>query len=357
MRILASLIVGFLGGGLFTLLHIPLSWMLGAMVSMFIVKKWGRFDLKWPPLLRNLALVIVGYSIGHSFSKRTVVEIFTQLPTMLLMTIFIIVFSMGLAFIITKTTGINLASTITGSVPGGLSQMVVLGEEMKNVNLTVVTILQVVRVLSVVCIVPFLVFSPLLGGEAANTSGVPPTDPASFRWELLLFFAVAVITGLLAKKIRFPTPFLLGPILVIGGCMIGGAGVPDMPGVFIILAQLSLGIYFSFMLDISPSRQLTAFILWSVVTSIGLLAFSIGLSFLLSSWHHISFMTAFISLSPGGMAEMALLGHAVGADLSIITGYHLFRILFILFLMPPVLKAIFKLPYFKEPDNPRRASS
>ncbi|NRG45353.1 AbrB family transcriptional regulator, partial [Bacillus sp. CRN 9] len=52
--------------------------------------------------------------------------------------------------------------------------------------------------------------------------------------------------------------------------------------------------------------------------------------------------TSFLSLSPGGMDQMAIIAHEVGADLSVITGYQLFRLFFIFFAVPPLLKWVFK---------------
>jgi uncharacterized protein len=344
---LTTFLLGLAGGGLFTLLHVPLSWMLGSMVFVFGFQKWSRLDLQWPPLLRDLGLVIVGYAIGQSFSMKTLIEIGTQLPSMLTMTVAVIFISALLAYLTTKLTGINLQSTITGSMPGGLSQMVVLGEEMKNVDLTVVTILQVVRLLSVIFVVPFLVFSPMLAGNESGASVTGTGEPSSLQWSFILFLAIAVLSAVAAKKIHLPTASMLGPIMVVGGMVIAGLDVPATPGLLIILAQLCLGIYFSFMLDFSSSKGLSRFVPLSIVTSLCLLASCVGLSFILSKWHDISFLTAFISLAPGGMAEMAIVGQAVNADLSIITGYHLFRILFILFIIPFVLRWLFKSSFFQ----------
>ncbi|MGM0752174.1 MAG: AbrB family transcriptional regulator [Bacillota bacterium] len=348
--ILLAFVVGIMGGGVFTLLHLPLSWLLGSMTSVFLINKWTKHDLSWPSYFRDLGLIIVGYAIGQSFSQETMIEIVTQLPSMLTMTVAIIAFSMVLAYITSKMTGIGFSSTITGSIPGGLSQMVALGEEMKNIDLTVVTILQVIRLLSVIFVVPFLVFSPLLEGRGGSNAGsaVPSLEAPSFQWIFFLFFIIAIVSGIVAKRIHLPTPAMLGPILVIGGFSVAGFSIPHMPDPFIILAQLSLGIYFSFMMNFSSSKGLSNFIVWSLFTSVSLILCCAGLSFVLSRWHDMTFLTAFISLAPGGMAEMALVGQAVNADLSIITGYHLFRILFILFIIPAILKGLFKLSFFQK---------
>jgi uncharacterized protein len=347
VQIIKTFFIGLLGGGIFTLLHIPLSWMLGSITAVFFANKWLKTKLVWPVYFRNIGLIIIGYTIGHSFSKQTVIEIGIQLPSMLVMTISVILFSAVLAYVTSKWTGINLQSTLTGNIPGGLSQMVVLGEETDGVDLTVVTILQVIRLISVIIVVPFLVFSPLLYGNGdGGVVGGGGQVFAGFDWKMILYLVIAWGVAELAYRFRFPTPFLIGPILGIGVLMVFDFHIPMLPDPLLMLSQVFLGIYFSFMMDIKNAKNLTKFISISIATSIFLLLFSMGLGVLLMYWHNVPFLTAFISMAPGGMAEMALVGQAVHADLSIITAYHLFRILFILFVIPLLLKKIFRLPYF-----------
>ncbi len=45
-----------------------------------------------------------------------------------------------------------------------------------------------------------------------------------------------------------------------------------------------------------------------------------------------------MSMAPGGVAEMAVTAMSVHVDLSVVTSFHLFRILFILFFLSPIIK-------------------
>ncbi|MGM0845165.1 MAG: AbrB family transcriptional regulator [Bacillota bacterium] len=346
LKFFYTLLIGFAGGWVFSLLQIPLAWMLGAMTAVFAAEKLTPFKVYWPPTFRNIGLIIVGYAIGQSFSRDTALEIFHQLPWMLFLTVLLLLFSSVLALFITKLTGINLKSTITGCIPGGLSQMVVLGEELEDIDVTVVTIIQVVRLLSVIFIVPFLVFSPIFQGDKDGVIAGPSAVDFQLSLPLLVCFAAAAASALLAVKLKLPTPTLLGPILGIGLLSASSIPLPHMPDAAIIAAQLFLGIYFSKMMKFENTGSLSKFILLTVVTSILLVGFTFGLGAILMATHNISFITSFLSMAPGGMAEMAIVGQALHADLSIITGYHLFRILFILFVVPIILKWLFSKKIF-----------
>ncbi|MGG1600710.1 AbrB family transcriptional regulator, partial [Paenibacillus naphthalenovorans] len=65
---------------------------------------------------------------------------------------------------------------------------------------------------------------------------------------------------------------------------------------------------------------------------------SLALSFGYSQVLPISFVTAFLSTSPGGMTEMGVTAAAVKGDVSIVVAYQMFRILFILFIVPYLLR-------------------
>jgi len=80
--------------------------------------------------------------------------------------------------------------------------------------------------------------------------------------------------------------------------------------------------------------------------------FSLGVGFLLTRLHSLNLISAFLGTSPGGMAEMGLTAVLVRADVSLVAAYQMFRLLFILFVMPLLLKWRFgTVPKQKVLDN------
>src|SRR5699024_9939904 len=71
----------------------------------------------------------------------------------------------------------------------------------------------------------------------------------------------------------------------------------------------------------------------------GAIALSLGLTWL----HHVTNATALLSLAPGGMDQMSIIAHEIHADLSIVSGYQLFRTFFIFFAVAPLIRPFFKL--------------
>ncbi|AKM18823.1 Putative ammonia monooxygenase [Geobacillus sp. 12AMOR1] len=61
----------------------------------------------------------------------------------------------------------------------------------------------------------------------------------------------------------------------------------------------------------------------------------------------VMLLTAFIALAPGGMDQMGILAREAHADLAVVTSYQMFRIFFILLVVPPVLKKWFAARWFR----------
>lgn len=343
---LLSLVFAFLlaatGGLIFHLLHIPVAWLLGSIASIMIFSLITKKELYWPPFLRNLGIVIIGYSMGLSLTKEALIFISHQLPSMFIMTVLIILFSAMTALLISKFTGINYPSVLIGSIPGGLSQMMILAEETKGVNVTVVTFLQVIRLIMIIFLVPVLIFGPIFGeSQSYVTEAAAPTWNGLYP-NIILFIMAAIFLSIIFKKMRAPTPFLLGPI--IGTAILGliGFNGPELPIGLLDLSQILIGVNIGLMMHPENLDHKVRLIGLATLFSTLLIFGSLLLSYLLSTFFHFSAATSFLSLSPGGMDQMAIIAHEVGADLSVITGYQLFRLFFIFFAVPPLLKWVFK---------------
>jgi len=338
MSLLFMCITALLGGMIFQLCHLPLAWLLGPMFSTIIYVRITKNSPTLPFSFRDIGLLVIGYMIGIQFTEETLVDMFTHLPSMLFMTIIMIVFSLLLAYITSKMTKSNLKSTVAGSIPGGLSQMIAISAEIKGIDLTVVTVIQISRILSVIIFVPFLVYSPLLYGNKDSVN-VTTTTVDSYHWIMFVLLVICYIIARLVKKWRFPAPFMIGPLLFIAILSIIKIEIPPIPSDLTRIAQALIGIHLGLQIKFGDINNKTKFLSTAFVSSILLVLFSLLLGFVLTQFNHdISMLTAFIGLAPGGMAEMAVLGQSVDADLPIITTYQLFRLLFILFCVPFLMK-------------------
>jgi membrane AbrB-like protein len=346
VRWILTAVIALFGGIVFLLLHIPLPWLLGPMTAVLVGSRLVKVKLYWPSYLRNSGLIVVGYTIGLSLTVNALIQMGRELPSMLLMTVLTLVLSALFAWVVSKMTGIDYPTLLLGSTPGGLSQMIILAEEMPGVELTVVTFFQVTRLIMIIFFVPLLVFSSLFGNGVKDGSASTIHKTAASWGDLfpniLIFAAAAILLAIIGKKIKLPTPFLLGPIIGTAILSISGVHGPQIPSLLLDISQFLMGGYIGLMMKPEQLHNKTRAVLFALLSGLVLIAMSWVLSLILVVFYQASSVSSFLSTAPGGMDQMGIVAHELHADLSMITGYQMFRIFFILFAVPPFMKWLFK---------------
>jgi len=341
---LTAFMAAMIGGGIFTLVGAPVPWLLGPIAAVMLTSKFIKNELYWPVSIRNTGMLIIGYSFGLSLTKEALIEISAKLPAMLILTIALIAFCAALAYFISKWTGVDYPTILTGSIPGGLSQMILFAEEAKEIDITTVSFLQVTRLLMIVFIVPFIVVSgPFTEGNTlssilnGNVTEYVPIFPNGLIYALL-----CVVMAVIGQKMKVPTPYLLGPIVGTTILNLTNLHAPTLPTYILDISQVMIGVYIGLMLKPDKLKAKGKMMVLAVLSGIVLIFGSMLLSLLLVHYYGVSISTSFLSLAPGGMDQMGILAHETNADISMVTAFQIFRLLFIFFAVPPFLRWIFR---------------
>lgn len=343
-RFLLSISLAVLGGLIFTFLHVPIPWLLGPMVAMLIGSQVFKLRLTWPTAVRDSGILIVGYAIGLTMTPEALHSILYQLPIMLVMTLLLVSICTLTAYIASKVTDFDFPSLLVGCVPGGLSQMTTLANEMPAINLTLVTFLQVTRLMMIVFCIPFFLFSPWLIGASHHTAAEAGEIVATWSGlfpEILLYAPLCIAGAWIARKLHFPTAAMTGPLLVMG--IVQWTSIlpapAELPISLLNISQLMIGTHVGLMMKPQELPHKKQTIMVAILSSLLLIIGSLGLSYVLMKLYDHSAATSLLSMAPGGMDQMSIMAHEVGANLSAVSGYQLFRILFIFFIVSPVIKA------------------
>lgn len=341
--LIKTFLLGSLGGGLFSLAHVPLAWMLGPLTAVTLCTQLAKQSVCWPVGLRNGALVFLGYVIGKAFTAEAAAQMLAQLPVMLSVTVSVLLVSLLFGYLTHRQAGVSLATALMGSVPGGFSQMVLLSEEIEAADISVVSFMHTVRLLSVVFIVPYL------ATHAAGAAALPTAATAAagnffapVPAAALPLLAIAAISAFVAQLLHIPTPFLLGSILGAAVAAVSGALCPDLPPWLIILSQIFVGIYMGTGIQLASLNRWRVLLASTMLGVVVVIAMSLGVGYLLSAHYGYSIVTSFLSMAPGGVAEMSVTGIALHADLSVIASYQLFRLFFIMLLTPVMFRKLLK---------------
>jgi len=233
-----------------------------------------------------------------------------------------------------------MASGVLGSMPGGLAQMIVMSEEIRDADITAVTFMQMIRVLAVIFIVPFVATY----GMAHPHSALTPLIRTAAPWTLAALPAILAVPlgAWLAWRIKLPIPFLLGPIFATAAAVLAGSPAPPVPGPLMHTAQLFFGVYMGIVVALENLRRLGRVLPYAVGGAVLLVAFTYLIAFGLTVLTPIDLLSAFLGTAPGGIAEMGVTALALGADVAFVLGFQLFRLFSILLAIPPILRWRFR---------------
>lgn len=341
----ATLLSALIGSILFSLFHLPVPWLLGSMLGVFIGSRLLRkFRPAWPAAAKDAGIITVGYSIGLSLTVSTLSQMGQQLPSMITLTLLLLLFSVLLASILSRWTGIPFQTMLIGSIPGGLSQVIILAEEQKGIDITIVTFLQVSRLMIIIICVPLLVFSPLFGVDMSTVA--EPVTRSEGSWaalfpNIILFLIACPAAAIIGKKVRFPTANLLMPMIAVFVLQFVGLHGPALPPAVLNLAQLLIGSSVGLMLRPEQLDRKLRIILLALGSGMMLMLFACAMTMILMKWHEVSASTGLLSMAPGGMDQMGIIAHEVNADIAIVSGYQLFRTLLIFLVVPPLVRLVF----------------
>lgn len=330
----------FIGWGL-NFIGMPIPWMLGGIFVSLAMKIAGVQGVSWPRRWRNYGLIVVGYGIGRYVTPSVLDQMLQQIPGIVGATIVAVVTALIISIFMAKYEHMDLHSTIMGIMPGGFTQMTAMSDEDCRVDTNVVTVLQSLRLITIVVTVPFLVIN-FLGAQVTQTATSLAVTTGVPFWPILPF---AAIVGFIMEKLKISTPYLMGPIFVAAGLSLYMGLLNTSPSWLLSLAQLSIGIYVGTGLEPKKVKKLMLILPNVFLGIFVMLGVSIGVAYLLSYFYGFSLITAFLAMAPGGLGEMCLVGMSLEENVAIILTYQMFRFLFLNLAVPTCIGK-----YFGKPD-------
>lgn len=331
---LKVLVLSLIGGYIFSLLHIPIPWMLGPITVVMLAQFIYKGELKWSAQLRDLGVVMVGTVIGVRFNMDLFGNLGSILFCMITINAILIGGSIGIAYFTSKWTKISMKAAILGAIPGGLAQIVVFAEEEKVKEIGVISYFQVIRLLLVVVSVPFIV--------AAQVVSKQPSE-AKLTITLVLLIVLAWGCSFLTQRIHLPVAFFTTPIiLLITLQLITPISMPVVPSFVMDVAQLLIGAHIGLMLKPDMIKLPVRVLVGGVLSAFALIALTFGSSFLMSFLMNTTYATSFLSTAPGGLDQMVVLADAVNSDVSLVSMFQTFRLLFIFILTMPLMKLFYR---------------
>jgi membrane AbrB-like protein len=155
VKILSTLAVGAAGGWLALWLHVPAGALMGSMTAVAAMRLLGGPVATVPTPARRAVQMVLGMMLGLSVTLSSVLTGRLLLPAVIL-TVAIVILSVGVAYLIQRATGWSWPVALMCAAPAGITEISLLADDM-GYDATLVAAFHLVRVVTIVTLVPWLV--------------------------------------------------------------------------------------------------------------------------------------------------------------------------------------------------------
>ena len=332
-KFLLTLGLGAIGGYIFYVLRLPLPWMLGAM-SLATIAALARAPLASWPGFRNGMVAILGVMLGSQFSAET----FARMADWYV-GIAGVAASGGLMVVLCtlyyrKVGGYDRTSAYFSAIPGGLSEMMVLGEAMGG-DARKISLSHGVRILTAVFLIAF--YFRLF--EGYEPSGLIGGETASAGWQDSLILAACAIVGWPgARLLRIPAAQLVGPHALSAAAHLSGIVTPMPPAEVIAAAQVALGATIGARFVGAGFGETWRVILVSVGAALIMVVIAGIFAAALGELTGTSHTALFLAFAPGGLAEMSIIALSFGTAAAFVSTHHIVRIILLVIIAPALFR-------------------
>ncbi|OKH32295.1 hypothetical protein NIES2119_26780 [[Phormidium ambiguum] IAM M-71] len=335
LELLLSLPLGFTFAKLLPIGGI--AWIFGGIAAGALTIYVSRF-IKWEiqphPIARKVGQALVGITIGFAIANGNIETVYSELPTFLFLTLFIMITGVFIGWVFSKISRTNIFTAMLATTPGGIGIMSSFAAEY-NKDVSLVSVVQVIRVTSVVIIIPIIARSL---ANSNNTSvnnlmnHLLPTNSLSLMLLTILLFCTFLGVEI-SKRWQIPTPFFFGALIVgtsFSYCLNSLPFLPEInftpPYLVNLIGQALLGISIGESWGNNPKINKTTIFYALIPVSLTIITGFIasGFAMLFTPWDWLSCM---LVTAPGGSAEMVLVALSLNHDVEIVTAGHLMRLI------------------------------
>ena len=328
-----------LGAAIFLWFELPLPWLFGPLFSCLLAALIG-INLYSIKILSDAMRTILGVAVGATVTLSFLLALPGFWNTLIFIPITVILSGIIGVWYFQKLCGYDFPTAYYSSMPGGLQDMLVFGEEAGG-NVRAMSLIHATRVLVIIIALPILL--TFIWGISLDK---PPGDPIrNFEIEQLIILGICGIAGWkIASFFGMFGASILGPLILTAIASITGILHTRPPVEAIWAAQYFIALGIGVKYVGVTAQEIRKDILAGLGFCIFLLVITLSIVSLVINYNLAHAVDAMLSMAPGGQAELVVMALIVGADLGFVVAHHLFRI-FIVILGAPIMERFMKSKY------------
>ena len=318
-------------------LKIPLAWMIGPMiVTSFIALK--GFQVMMPRLALSSILIILGLHIGNYIDQNLLNQMVNWIWTTIIMFFYIIISILIVSKYLQKFSNYKEKTSIFSAAPGALGPLMILAEYEKS-DLSQVATAHLIRLIIIITLFPFIIVN-LYPAEALELEKFDYMSQN--HWELVLLILVSLIFIFFFDKVKVPAALLSGTLVASGVLQIFDIASYKLPDASINFCLLILGASVGCRFANKTFKEVANNSFHGLVATVLLVLLGFVAAYIATFFVDTNFLSLILSFCPGGIYEVAVIAIAFDLEPDFVSFHHIIRLLFILFIVPVILRIIEK---------------
>ena len=327
MRLGAALGIGSAGGWLFFLIGLPLPWMLGALFATMAASLAGA-PLRAPVAVRPAVVAVIGVLLGANFTPGLLDQALGWAVSLAGLVLFLALSVLLVMPWYRRVGGFDARTAYFAGMPGGLSEMIELGEA-AGADVPRIILAQSLRIVTVVALIAVW----FRWGQGVQVSAAPSRAwPEALDLALLTF--AALVGSWIGIRLRLPAPTLLGPMILSAVLHLTDLAHGAPPGPLVIAAQVILGTVLGCRFQGMQARVLLPALGLSLGATAIMLALAAGFAVAIHAATGQAPAQVLLAYAPGGLTEMSLVALALQAEVAFVAAHHVARILLVIVAAP-----------------------
>jgi|TARA_B100001996_G_scaffold29032_1_gene22170 hypothetical protein len=336
-KFLIVIIISIPSALLADLFNIPLAWMIGPMIAVSIAALNG-FKIFMPKLALSSILIILGLHIGNYIDQNLLNQMVNWIWTTIIMLGYIIVSILIVSKYLQKFSGYKEKTSIFSAAPGALGPLMILAEYEKS-DLSQVATAHLIRLIIIITIFPFIIVNL----STSDSLELQKFDYMSQNhWDLVLLIIASLIFIFFFDKAKVPAALLSGTLVASGVLQIFDIASYKLPDASINFCLLILGASVGCRFANKTVKEVANNSFHGLVATILLVLLGLIAAFIATFFVDNNFLTLILSFCPGGIYEVAVIAIAYDLEPDFVAFHHIIRLLFILFIVPMILRLIEK---------------
>jgi len=318
--VLAMLIGGY-GGALFSILNLPLPWILGSMIFSILTSTIG-ISININDKIAFLSRVILALTLGSQFKLNTIINIYVWMNSIIGLILCTVISTIVCYLYLHRIAKYSSASAFYSATPGGSIHMIQMGIE-EGGDERVISLTHAIRLTLVVLIIPFIF-------QFFNDRDYEFTNPKSIETSLrFVDFIIMFLSGglgvIIAKLFKIPAGEFTAPLFIFAAFSIFGVANSGPPDEISDFCQVIIGIGYGSRFKNVEGKFLFNVAKNAFITTIAQIYITLIFCIYFSPNSEFDLKNLIIAYAPGGQIEMGVLALSLGGDIYFNSVHHIVR--------------------------------